>query len=46
MGFEANKPLFMDKLRNHVHCSSRRQVVGVKQIIVVFVVVVVLPSLC
>lgn len=41
----------MNKLRNHVHCSSRRQVVGVKQIIVVFVVVVVivlllLPSLC
>lgn len=46
-GFEANKPLFMNKLWNHVHCSSRRQGVGVKQIILVFVVVVVVvPSLC
>jgi hypothetical protein len=42
-GFEANKPLFMNKLRNRVHCSSRRQGVGVKQIIVVFLL---LPSLC
>ncbi len=40
----------MNKLRNHFHCSSRRQGVGVKQVIFVFFVVVVvvllLPSLC